>query len=89
LLAKKASTKGGTLKPSDKYTSSKIFGQIILNKDLKEVTTLVIGDGFKVPSPSIFGQPQKNESEFGETLFRDRLQPKIKNAAVISTLKFI
>ncbi len=82
LLAKKTSTIGGTLKPSDQLSSSKIFEQVILNKDLKEITTLVIGDSFKVPSPSIFGPPKKHESEFGETLFRNRLQPKLKNAAV-------
>jgi hypothetical protein len=83
LLAKKTSTIGGTLKHSDQLSSSKIFEQVILNRDLKEITTLVISDSFKVPSPSIFGPPKKHESEFGETLFRNRLQPKLKNAAVL------
>ncbi len=88
-LAKKTSTIGRTLKLSDKLSSSKIFGQVILNKDLKEITTLVIGDGFKVPSPSIFGPPMKDEAEFGRTLVRDRLQPKLENAAVLLLIYLI
>ena len=64
LLAKRGATIGGTLKPSDRVSSSKIFEEVIINKDLKEINTLVIGDAFKVPSPSIFLSKQDERSYF-------------------------
>jgi hypothetical protein len=82
-LAKRGGTIGGTLKPSDKFACSKIFQEVINNKDcLKNISTVVIGDGFKVPSPSIFGKEAKDETAFGESLFQHRILPKLKNAKV-------
>ncbi len=81
-LAKSSATIGGTLKPSDRFASSKIFEEVIINKDLKDINTLVIGDGFKVPSPSIFGREATNEAAFGKSLFQNRILPKLENAKV-------
>ncbi len=83
IVANKGATIGGwTLQPSYRFASSKIFDEVIINQDLKIINTLAIGDGFKVPSPSIFGQEVTDEAAFGKSLFQNRILPKLKNAEV-------
>ncbi len=83
LLSQRGATSGWILTPSSKIASLQIFEEFILNtKDLKDIKPMAIGESFKVPNPSIFGKSFEDESDFGKSLFRDRIRPKLENAKV-------
>ncbi len=83
LKAKKMSTIGETLNPSNKVQLKKVFEGFILNQDLSDVNELVAAKSFIVPMPSIFDQPYKDETIFGEALYETRLRPMLENEKVL------
>jgi hypothetical protein len=81
--AKKISTLGGALRPSDIVQSKKVFETFIINRDLNDVKELVAAKNFIVPMSSIFEKSYKNEFEFGKALYENRLRPKLEDEKVL------
>jgi hypothetical protein len=63
-------TVGGTLKPSDKVSILNIFKEVIINKDLNDINTLVVGEAFKVLSPSILVESMLTKLSSGKLFFK-------------------
>jgi hypothetical protein len=83
-LAKKSSTIGGTLKPSNRLQNEKVFNEFIINRDLSDINILVAPQNFHVHKPSVFGEIYDNETQFGEALYEHRLRPMLTNAKVFT-----
>ena len=83
LLAKRVSTIGGTLKPSNKVQGYKVFQDFVINSDLRSINIVNAAENFLVPQESIFTKTYPSEKEFDEALFQNRLRPMLEKKMVL------
>ncbi len=81
-LEKKSATVGGNYKPSDKFSSSKIVEEFIINKKIMPNPITQIGEDFKAPNPSIFAKSYPNEFNFSTALCQNRIRPMFEKMKV-------